>query len=307
MSTSQESSFGKVTLDHLDQLWFQVAGTLCNLTCQHCFISCSPANDHFGYLSLETVQHYLEQSAALGVKEFYFTGGEPFLNRQMVPILCETLQHGPATVLTNGTVFKDEWLQRLQEAEQQSLYSLEFRVSIDGFSPETNDPIRGEGTFARALRGIVQLVEFGFLPIITATRTWDDQEDARVTGDFLKMLNDAGYQRPRLKILPTLHLGAEQNRSHGYHQSERVTEKMLVDFDHSQLLCHHSRIVTDRGVHVCPLLIESPDSLLGEDLQVAESSYELKHGACFTCYQYGAICSNPSSGSFERQATKEQA
>src|SRR5258708_1646463 len=108
---------------HLDDLWFQVAGTLCNLTCRHCFISCSPHNHAFGFLDLATVERFLEQSTRLGVKEYYFTGGEPFLNRDMTAILERTLHFGPATVLTNGTVFKDEWLARLRQAEDASLYS----------------------------------------------------------------------------------------------------------------------------------------------------------------------------------------
>jgi len=155
----------QVELSHLDHLWFQVSGTLCNLTCQHCFISCSPKNDSFGYLTLEQVEQRLAESVPLGVKEYYFTGGEPFLNRDMVPILVATLRYGPATVLTNATVMKEEWLESLRAAEQASRYSLEFRVSIDGFSPETNDPIRGEGTFVRAIEGVKKLVAFGFLPI----------------------------------------------------------------------------------------------------------------------------------------------
>ena len=69
---------------HLDDLWFQVAGTLCNLDCTHCFISCSPHNHTFGFLDLATVRRVLDESVALGVKEYYFTGGEPFLNRDMV-------------------------------------------------------------------------------------------------------------------------------------------------------------------------------------------------------------------------------
>src|SRR5207248_11204712 len=143
-----------VALAHLDDLWFQVGGTLCNLECRHCFISCSPHNDSFGFLGLETVRQALEESVRLGVKEYYFTGGEPFLTRDMVPILELTLRYGPATVLTNGTVFKDGWLQRLAVAEADSPYSLEFRVSIDGYTAEQNDPIRGPGTFGRALKGI---------------------------------------------------------------------------------------------------------------------------------------------------------
>src|SRR5262249_33598768 len=58
-----------VPLAHLDDLWFQVAGTLCNLTCQHCFISCSPHNRDFGFLDLATVQRLLDESVPLGVKE----------------------------------------------------------------------------------------------------------------------------------------------------------------------------------------------------------------------------------------------
>src|SRR5437879_10198911 len=99
-----------VRLAHLDELWFQVAGTLCNLECRHCFISCSPHNHSFGLLDLATVQRVLDESVRLGVKEYYFTGGEPFLNRDIVAILERTLHYGPATVLTNGTVFKDEGL-----------------------------------------------------------------------------------------------------------------------------------------------------------------------------------------------------
>ena len=96
-----------VELFHLDELWFQVAGTVCNLQCRHCFISCSPHNHNFGFLELATVQRILEESVPLGVKEYYFTGGEPFLNRDMVAILEATLRYGPATVLTNGTVLQE--------------------------------------------------------------------------------------------------------------------------------------------------------------------------------------------------------
>jgi len=268
----------------------------CNLSCHHCFISCSPQNDAFGFLSLEEVQRRLVESVALGVKEYYFTGGEPFLNKQMVPILVETLRYGPATVLTNGTVLKDEWLVELAAAEQASRYSLEFRVSIDGFSPETNDPIRGEGTFDLALTGVSRLVSHGFLPIITAARTWPAEEDRHVVGQFLEVLRAVGYERPRLKILPTLQLGGEAERSSGYRDSERVTAEMMDEFDVGQLVCHHSRIVTDRGVHVCPILIDADDSRLSSSLADSLIPFPLSHGACYTCYQYGAICSNPSSG-----------
>lgn len=285
----------QVALSHLDHLWFQGGGTLCNLECHHCFISCSPHNRTFGFLDLATVRRALEESVTLGVKEYYFTGGEPFLNRDMVAILELTLQYGPATVLTNGTVFKDEWLHRLRQAEDASLYSLEFRVSLDGFTAEQNDRVRGEGTFERALRGVRQLGAHGFLPIITVALTREDQNEAQLFEGFVQLLRAQGLDRPRLKILPTLRLGAEVQRQRGYRDEERVTPEMMEGFDSEQLICSHSRIVTDRGVYVCPILIEAADARLGDNLSEAMKPYSLRHHACYTCYQYGALCSNASS------------
>jgi len=284
-----------VPLAHFDDLWFQVTGTLCNLTCRHCFISCSPHNHTFGFLDLATVRRYLDESVPLGVKEYYFTGGEPFLHRDMTAILELTLQYGPATVLTNGTVFKDEWLQRLRAAEEASLYSLEFRVSLDGFKPEENDPVRGEGTFERILHGIRQLLTHDFLPIITVARTRDDDDDNGLCRGFVELLKREGYARPRIKILPTLRLGAEVTRQRGYRPDERLTAADLEGFDQGLLICNHSRMVTDRGVFVCPILIEAPDARLGDSLAEAQRPFALRHQACFTCHQYGTLCANASS------------
>lgn len=296
MSTAaQTPKCPTVPLSSLDELWFQVAGTRCNLECSHCFISCSPHNDKFGYLSLDTVRRYLDESVEHGVREYYFTGGEPFLNKEMVPILEATLDYGPATVLTNATVFKREWIERLRVAEDASTFCLEFRVSIDGPDAETNDPIRGEGTFRRAMKGVGLLVEYGFLPIITMTRVWEDHEDQRVLGDFRKVLAEHGYTRPRLKILPRLKIGAEAERTEGYGRFERVTHEMMEDFDVADLVCNHSRVVTDRGVVVCPILLDTPAAILSDSLADSKRDFPLAYGACYTCYQFGAICTNPTS------------
>jgi hypothetical protein len=233
---------------------------------------------------------------ALGVKEYYFTGGEPFLHPRMVEILELTLRHGAATVLTNGTVLKDDWLQRLARAEAASPYSLEFRVSIDGCSAETNDPVRGAGSFERALEGVARLVRHGFLPIVTVARTADDQDEAALFAGFVALLVARGYARPRVKILPTLRIGAEAERQRGYAEEERVTPAMMAGFDEGTLLCSHARLVSERGVHVCPILLEAPGAVLGQTLADALQPFPLRYSVCHTCWQYGALCANPSAG-----------
>ena len=284
-----------VELTHLDDLWFQVAGTVCNLACTHCFISCSPHNHSFGFLDLETIRRALDESVALGVKEYYFTGGEPFLHRDMTAILEMTLRYGPATVLTNGTVLQDDWLRRLRAAANASPHSLEFRVSMDGSTSAVNDAIRGAGAFERTLHGVRQLLAHDFLPILTVTLTNDDDEDERLFDGFVRLLKENGYARPRIKILPTLRIGAEAQRQRGYRPDERVTSEMMEGFDTGQLLCSHGRVVTDRGVYVCPILLETPDARLGATLAEAQGPFALEHQACFTCWRHGSLCANASA------------
>lgn len=283
-----------VHLAHLDDLWFQITGTLCNLACRHCFISCSPHNDSFGFISREKVEEALRESLRLGVKEYYFTGGEPFLHPDLVSIVCRTLELGPVTVLTNATVLRDSWLKQLAHAEANSVYSLEFRVSLDGFDATGNDAVRGTGTFERTMQGVRRLLDHGFLPIITVTQLDDNLSVGELYARFVEVLRRYGYERPRLKILPLLRIGAEVHRSRGYLPEERVTTDMLQRFDLDHLLCRHARVLTDRGVYVCPILLEAADARLGNDLESSLGGFALRYHACYTCYLYGSICANAS-------------
>jgi MoaA/NifB/PqqE/SkfB family radical SAM enzyme len=289
-------------LDHLDNLWFQIAGTICNLRCNHCFISCSPENHALSMMTFEQFRPYLQEAVQLGVKEFYFTGGEPFANPDLLKILEATLQVGPATVLTNATLFSSQSVKQLASLREASIYSLELRVSLDGFSPEANDPIRGSCTFRRIMRGIKHLLDGGFLPIITAMRSWSIEQDEDQLAGFRTALAEIGYEYPRIKLLPSLKIGQEALRHHGYSAHDYVTRSMMPGYDRSQLMCSNSRVVSSRGVHVCPILVDQPDSLLGVRLSSAKKEFELRHQACLTCYQYGALCSNASSAAvtFER-------
>ncbi|MCG8606382.1 radical SAM protein, partial [bacterium] len=246
----------------------------------------------FGFMDRASVSRYLDESKALGVKEYYFTGGEPFMNKDMLGILQDTLAIGPATVLTNGILINHRIAEKLQRIVANSIYSLEIRVSVDGFTAERNDPIRGVGSFKKAMTGVMNLVNAGFLPIITAAQTWEDSEAEAVFRGFRKTLIELGYHRPRIKVIPPLRIGREKVRGRGYDQYEYITAEMMADFDDHLLQCTHSRMVTDQGVYVCPILIDFPDAKVAESLEDSFDPYPLKHQACYTCYISGAICHN---------------
>ena len=153
----------------LETLWFQVAGTLCNLRCSHCFISCSPDNHTLKMMEPAAIFEYLEQAVTLGVKEIYFTGGEPFLHRDFFSILERTLARFPTSILTNGLPINDRRANRLQQISSASRYSLELRISLDSYSEKENDGIRGQGTYRRILAAYKRLYDRGLMPILTVT------------------------------------------------------------------------------------------------------------------------------------------
>ena len=288
-------SFPEVTLTHLDNLWFQVSGTLCNIACTHCFNNSGPNVKTFDFLRLETVREEIERAAAAGVKEMFFTGGEPFLHPRLPEMLSFALMHAPATVLTNGMLINDRIADRLAEIERSAKYSLEIRVSLDGYTDEMNDAIRGPGVFRSALAAVARLSRRGLLPLITIVRTWTDDKELATLAAFSSTLRAAGYDRPRIKVLPALPLGRELERSSGMATDALLSEELLDGFDRELLMCSNSRIVTDRGVWVCPLLVQMPDARLGPTLDDARPDYTLSHNSCVTCYHYGTICGNISS------------
>ena len=277
-------------LQSLDTLWFQIAGTVCNLACTHCFVSSSPTNRTHEGMTLEEVVPYLEEAAALGVREFYFTGGEPFLNPEMEAILARTLEFGPANVLTNGLLLDPERCRRLEELASAADYSLDFRVSMDGYDAESNDPIRGEGTFARILEGIGNLVAAGLNPVITVTEVHDENGSAEGKRRFFELLRKLGIERPRLKVLPVFRIGAEAERSSAYESWQVLREGDAPEGHWDHLQCSNCRMVTDQGVWVCPILVNEPEGKMGETLRDTLDPYPLAHPACWTCHVYGVSC-----------------
>jgi len=280
----------RVELRSLDTLWFQVAGTVCNLACTHCFISCSPTNRTHEHLSLADVRRHLADAARLGVKEYYFTGGEPFLNPEMEAILEAALEVGPATVLTNGLLLDPDRCARLAAMAAAADHSLDLRVSLDGYDAPSNDAIRGEGVFDRALAGVANLAATGLDPVLTVTEVYDENATARGKERFYELLRGLGIDKPRLKVLPVFHLGAEAERGGAYESWQRLRAGDLADGSADHLQCSSCRMVTDQGVWVCPILVNEPDGKMGERLADTLGGYELSHQACWTCHVYGVSC-----------------
>jgi MoaA/NifB/PqqE/SkfB family radical SAM enzyme len=239
---------------------------------------------------LDAVRGYLDEGQALGVKEIYFTGGEPFLNPEMESILEASLQVAPTNVLTNGLLLNTERCARLGELRRRSRYSLDLRVSLDGWDAEGNDPVRGQGSFARVLQAVKRLVAVGINPVLTVTEVCAEAASDSGKERFFTMLKELGITKPRLKVLPLFKVGAEVERAGGYANWQRLQpgDDAGAGWDHLQ--CSSCRMVTSRGVWVCPILVNEPAGRMGQSLRDTLRDYPLSHQACWTCHVQGASC-----------------
>jgi sulfatase maturation enzyme AslB (radical SAM superfamily) len=277
-------------LDHLDTLWLQVTGTLCNLACLHCFISCGPKNDSHDMMELKTVKKAVRDGANEGVKDYYFTGGEPFMHDDIREMISYTLEYGPLTVLTNGILIDEETAEWCAKTFEESRYNFDLRVSLDGTTPEENDAIRGRRTFEKIIASIEQLYEKGLNPVITVTTCHAGSGGKAGRRRFYDFVRSRGISQPRLKFIAPFKIGREERRAGGYEDWERLKEGDLVDGEKEQLQCSSCRMVTAKGVYPCPILIEEDDALMGEELADGLQDIELRHQACYTCHVEGVSC-----------------
>jgi 7,8-dihydro-6-hydroxymethylpterin dimethyltransferase len=157
----------------LRELWLQV-NNACNLSCTHCLVSSGPGG--LPGLAAEELVRLVDRAAALGLERLFVTGGEPFLRRDLFDLLRHATEDLglEAIVLTNATVWSGRIRQGLAGLDRGRV---RFQVSIDGARPESNDPIRGEGTFAKALAGAAELADLGFevsLTTVTSEHNLDE-------------------------------------------------------------------------------------------------------------------------------------
>lgn len=123
----------------------------CNLTCSHCFAGQLPRNH--APLTLNELGDLFRQLASLGSFRLGLTGGEPFLRKDIFDILDAATTHGLHPCLTTNATLLTERM-AIELGKRQLVW---LNVSLDGPTAETNDVIRGKGTFDRVMSQIQML------------------------------------------------------------------------------------------------------------------------------------------------------
>ena len=161
-------------IDHPSEIWIHTNNS-CNLQCSHCLVSSGPWEDKG--LPTESIKRVIDEARELGVYRFYFTGGEPFVRKDIFELIDWVTRNKDSEliVLTNGMFFnKNANLKRVLELSRERLKP---QISLDGSNAEANDPIRGKGTFEKIIQGIKAAVDVGLNPTVTTVVTSTNAQD----------------------------------------------------------------------------------------------------------------------------------
>jgi MoaA/NifB/PqqE/SkfB family radical SAM enzyme len=185
-----------VALERLDTLWINT-GTLCNITCQNCYIESSPSNDRLVYITPAEVAAYFDEIEAgrLGTREIGFTGGEPFMNPHLVAMVGDALGRGFAVLLLTNAM---QPMQRpkvkrgLLDLNARFGRRLTLRVSLDHYGQALHEAERGPRTWARTIAGLDWLAQNSFRIAIAGRTCWhEDEADTRA--GYARLIAEHGW------------------------------------------------------------------------------------------------------------------
>jgi uncharacterized Fe-S cluster-containing radical SAM superfamily protein len=277
-----------VALSNPQTLWFNT-GTLCNIECANCYIASSPTNDALVYITTDDVVEYLDQleTRKWGVTEIAFTGGEPFMNPQMIDITEQSLVRGyDVLILTNAMrpMMRKSMQAGLLRLNAAYPGKLTLRISVDHHRADLHDAERGAGAFEKTLTGMKWLRDNGFRMAVAGRSVYAaffaehnfkiDAQDPGMTVLFPEM-----DERIEVPEITTACWG-------------------ILDKSPDAIMCASSRMVIKRKgaekptVLACTLLPYAPEFELGSTLEEAERDVALNHPHCAKfCVLGGASCS----------------
>ena len=166
----------------LEELWINTNNS-CPLSCRHCLVD--GGTEPVSPMTTAEIQRLVDEAISLGTKRIYFTGGEPFLRKDLLQLIEYVTARIQLVVLTSGVLITEEIGERIKSVANGNLL---LQVSLEGPDAPTNDAIRGEGNFVRAVRGIKTLVAAGLAPVVTTTITKLNYDKAARTTRFLASL-----------------------------------------------------------------------------------------------------------------------
>jgi uncharacterized Fe-S cluster-containing radical SAM superfamily protein len=294
ITTADGSTRAFIEAKKIKTLWFNT-GTLCNIECKNCYIESSPKNDRLVYITFEEVKLFIDEAIDknLGTKEIGFTGGEPFMNKDVLKMIEYSLSKNfKVLVLSNAM---KPMLNRKEDLLKINHQDLTIRVSIDHYQKEKHEEIRGKNTFDVMMEGLKWLNQNNFNYALATRLLWGEQEDQ--LRDNFNLFIDKYNLKLDAKSKEQLVTFAEMDEKV---DTPEITTACwnLLGKNPDDIMCSSSRMVVKKktspkpSVIACTLLPYDDEFDLGQNLTNSLKKIYLNHKHCSKfCVLGGSSCS----------------
>ena len=294
ITTADGSTRAFIEAKKIKTLWFNT-GTLCNIECKNCYIESSPKNDRLVYITFEEVKLFIDEAIDknLGTKEIGFTGGEPFMNKDVLKMIEYSLSKNfKVLVLSNAM---KPMLNKREDLLKINHQDLTIRVSIDHYQKEKHEEIRGKNTFNVMMEGLKWLNQNNFNYALATRLLWGEQEDQ--LRDNFNLFIDKYNLKLDAKSKEQLVTFAEMDEKV---DTPEITTACwnLLGKNPDDMMCSSSRMVVKKktspklSVIACTLLPYEDEFDLGQNLTNSLKKIYLNHKHCSKfCVLGGSSCS----------------
>ena len=292
--TADGSKRAFIEAKKIKTLWFNT-GTLCNIECKNCYIESSPKNDRLVYLTFEEVKSFIDEAIDknIGTDEIGFTGGEPFMNKDILKMIEYSLSKNfKVLVLSNAM---KPMLNKKDDLLKLNNQYLTIRVSIDHYQKEKHEEIRGKNTFNVMMEGLKWLNQNNFNYALATRLLWGEQEDQ--LRDNFNLFIDKYNLKLDAKSKEQLVTFAEMDEKV---DTPEITTACwnLLGKNPDDMMCSSSRMVVKKktsskpSVIACTLLPYEDEFDLGQNLTDSLKKIYLNHKHCSKfCVLGGSSCS----------------
>lgn len=278
----------------INTLWFNT-GTLCNIECKNCYIESSPKNDRLVYLTFDEVKLFIDEAIDnnLKTKEIGFTGGEPFMNKDILKMVDYALEKKFKVLILSNAM--KPMLNKKEELLKLRQPNLTIRVSIDHYNKTKHEEVRGKGTYEVMMKGLNWLSKNNFNFALATRLLWDESEN-NLRQNFQEFINT--YQL-NLDAYSNEQLVTFAEMDEKIDTPEITTDCWgILNKDPNDIMCSWSRMVVKKkgskkpSVIACTLLPYDEEFDLGESLTNSLQKIYLNHKHCSKfCVLGGSSCS----------------
>jgi sulfatase maturation enzyme AslB (radical SAM superfamily) len=295
----------------IEDLWV-MQGSVCDLRCKHCYTASSPSNNRLQQITSSELRPHLEAAAGFGVQRIYFTGGEVFVNEdvlqgraerndEFVSSLRLALEIAPVEILTNGRRYIRNHFAVLRELKQRYPGRLTLRITLESPDEAEHDRIRGRTTFAQTVETVRELGRMGFVPVITAERPLlRGQSQEEIRRSYASLFPGMGIEVNLIENMLEMGQQIVTMTAEGQRPAPEVFISTkcfgVLNKSPESLMCHFSRCIQKIDgtlrYYPCPVIYEDERFELGSTL---EESLRRVYTAHKNCYDYcikgrGASC-----------------